>query len=132
MKIFLYIIIIAASVFVPVKRLDIADLEPVEVVAISLADGQVQIQTDTGASGRGATASEALQDLRNQTPAVVYLDTAKYLLIGEGTEPVVADMTDCFRPGVKVSGGITVPLEEAGKYLDTHADLPTIKQWKNG
>ena len=132
MKIFLYIIIIAASLIAPVKRLDIADLEPVEVVAISLADGQVQIQTDTGAAGRGATASEALQDLRNQTPAVVYLDTAKYLLIGEGAEYAVVDIEDYFRPGVKVSGEITIPLEEAGKYLDVHADLPTIKQWKNG
>ena len=122
MRILLYIIILASLFFAPVDRLDIAKLEPVEAVAVYMEEGRVTLQTDGEDMGRGDTAQEALADLKENALAVIYLDTADYLLIGDGTEEVAKDLRQYLRESVqtgKYNGG---NVKEEAKYLDVHGD----------
>ena len=122
MRILLYIVILAAMLFAPVDRLDIAKLEPVEAVAIYMEDGQVALQTDGESMGIGNTAQEALADLKENALAVIYLDTADYLLLGEGAEGAAQDLRQHLRKTVqtgKYNGG---NVKEEAKYLDVHGN----------
>ena len=122
MRILLYIVILVAMFFAPVKRLDIAKLEPVEAVAVYMEGGLITLQTDGENIGRGTTAQAALADLKENALAVIYLDTADYLLIGEGAEKAAAELQKCLRASVetgKYSGG---NVKEEAKYLDVHGN----------
>lgn len=129
MKVILYIGIIALSLLAPVTRLDIADLEPVEVVSVSMEGEQVVIQTDTEAEGKGSSAQAALEDLRRNTAAVVYLDTAEYLLVSEDSRDAAKELAAWLKPSVQVAQGYSLPVKEAGKYLEVHGNLPKLEQW---
>lgn len=122
MRILLYIIILAALFFAPVDRLDIAKLEPVEAVAVYMEDGLITLKTDGEDTGRGTTAQEALTDLKENALAVIYLDTADYLLIGDGAEEAAKDLRQFLRESVqtgKYNGG---NVKEEAKYLDVHGN----------
>lgn len=122
MRILLYIIILVAMFFAPVNRLDIAKLEPVEAVAIYMEDGQVTLQTDGKSMGRGATAAEALQNLKENALAVVYLDTADYLLVGDGAQDAAQQLQEYLKNSVQIgrySGG---SVKDEAKYLDVHGN----------
>ena len=122
MRILLYIVILVAMFFAPVDRLDIAKLEPVEAVAVYLEDGLIALQTDGEDIGRGTTAQEALADLKENALVVIYLDTADYLLIGEGAEGAAQDLRQHLRKSVqtgKYNGG---NVKEEAKYLDVHGN----------
>ena len=122
MRILLYITILIAMFFAPVKRLDIAKLEPVEAVAVYLENGRITLQTDGEDIGRGTTAQEALADLKENAFEVIYLDTADYLLIGDGAEEAAKDLRQYLRRSVetgKYNGG---NVKEEAKYLDVHGN----------
>lgn len=122
MRILLYIVILVAMFFAPVNRLDIAKLEPVEAVAIYMEDGQVNLQTDGKSMGRGATAAEALQNLKENALAVVYLDTADYLLVGDGAQDAAQQLQEYLKNSVQIgrySGG---DVKDEAKYLDVHGN----------
>lgn len=130
MRILLYIGILALLLLAPIQRLDIAKLEPVQTVAISVSDGQVVLETDTKNKGQGATVQAAIEDLEKHTPGVIYLDTAQYLLITEEALQYAASVEPYLRRSVKVSlwdGQGSV--EDAAKYLSVHSKLPTLRQW---
>lgn len=122
MRTVLYIIVLAAMLFAPVDRLDVAKLEPVEAVAIYLEDGQVVLQTDGESIGIGNTAQEALADLKENTLAVVYLDTADYLLIGEGAEGAAQDLQQYLRESVQIGKYNGGKVKEEAEYLDIHGN----------
>lgn len=122
MRILLYIVILAAMLFAPVDRLDIAKLEPVEAVAIYMEDGQVALQTDGESMGIGNTAQEALADLKENALAVIYLDTADYLLIGEGAENAAQDLRQYLRESVQIGKYNGGNVKEEAKYLDVHGN----------
>ena len=122
MRVIIYIVVLAICFCIPVTRLDIAKLQPIEAVAIYAEQGTIILKTDTEAVGVGKTAGEALKDLKESTPAVVYLDTADYLLIGEGAEQVAKDLLPFLRKSVKTgpySGG---DVKEEAKFLDVHGN----------
>jgi len=122
MRILLYIVILIAMFLAPVDRLDIAKLEPVEAVAVYIEEGQITLQTDGESIGKGATAQEALADLKENALAVIYLDTADYLLIGEGAEGAAQDLRQHLRKSVqtgKYNGG---NVKEEAKFLDVHGN----------
>ena len=130
MRILLYIVILALLFFAPVKRLDIAKLEPVQTVAIRVVDGQVVLQTDTQNQGKGENIQTAISNLEKNTPGVIYLDTAQYLLIAENAVSYAEDLEKYLRPSVKVSlwdekGSV----EEAAEFLEIRGDLPMLRQW---
>lgn len=120
MKTALYIFIIILSLLAPVERLDVGKLQPVEAVAVSVNDGQVVLETDTEDVGIGATAQEALTNLKETTPAIIYLDTANYLLVETGAEAHGEALMPDLKPAVRVAtyGGGSV--KEEAKYLDAH------------
>ena len=124
----LYGIILALTFFAPVSRVDIAQLLPVEGVAVYTDGIYIVLETDTENIGKGATVHEALADLKENTPAVVYLDTAEYLLITEDALSILADLKDVLKPSVKVNccdaRGRVKALTE---YLRVHPEYKTLK-----
>lgn len=128
MRTILYICILVSLLFAPVERLDVAQLQPVQTVAVAADDKAVTIETDTGSKGKGETLREAVEDLEQNTPGVIYLDTAQYLLLTEATESYAAQLLEFMEAKVRVSlwdGKGSV--KEAAKYLDVRKDLPSLK-----
>ena len=122
MKTLLYIIILAAVLFVPVTRLDIAKLEPVEAVAVYLEDGLVKLRTDCESMGVGETALEALQDLKEKALSVIYLDTAKFLLVGENAQQAAAELGQYLRDNIKICAYSGGDVKAEAKYFSTHEE----------
>lgn len=107
---------------------DISDLEPVELVRVTTGDA-VLIQTDTGASGEGATLGEAVRDLHAAAPGAVFLDTAQYLLLDD--EAHLPALYHILRPACEVmlwQGDMD--LTEAAGYLSTHSLKTTLLDTK--
>lgn len=130
MRRILYIIILVALLASPVKRLDVADLAPVQTVGIHVKQNAVVLQTDTDCSGVGQTVEAALCDLEENTPGVIYLDTAEYLLIGEGAEVYVEALKNYLSPSVKMAQwDEKASIQSAAQYLDVRKDLPKLKSW---
>lgn len=128
MRMLIYICILALLLLAPVERLDVAKLEPVQTVAVSISQQQILIETDTENRGQGSTISEAIADLEENTPGVIYLDTAQYLLLTKEASRYRKDLETYMRPSVRVSlwdGAGDV--ETAAKYLDVRKDLPKLK-----
>ena len=110
-----------------------AKLEPVQTVAVRTEGQQIVMETDTKNEGRGRTVEEAIKDLEERTPGVIYLDTAQYLLLTKETEEYGPALRDYMRPTVKVSlwdGKGSV--ETAAQYLDVQRDLPLLKEVGSG
>lgn len=130
MRRILSVAILALCLLAPVKRLDVAKLEPVQTVAIYSQGGKVVLETDTGNRGEGVDAAEALGNLKQNALAVIYLDTAEYLLVGEGDEQLVGQLLPVLHKRVKVAlyGGGDIVEETA--YWEVHGDLPKLEQWK--
>ena len=120
MKKLLYIGIIVLSVLVPVKRLDIAKLLPVEAVAIYYNGDSIVLKTDTGNIGFGENAIQALADLKEKTTGVIYLDTAKYLLVGADADSAAAQLRRYLKPNLVLGEYMGGDVGEEAKYLDAH------------
>ena len=122
MKRILYIAVLAALVFVPRNRLDVAKLAPVEAVAVYMDNNEVVLETDTELIGRGTTAEKALAVLKTSAPAVVYLDTARYLLIGENAQAYAEDLLKHFKTTVKTGRYQGGEVKAEAQYLDVHEE----------
>ena len=132
-RISIYILIIALVFIAPVDRVDVGALRPVEVVALSWEDGEMMIQTDTGEGGRGVDVESALQDMKSKTPAVIYLDTAKYLLIDIHAQHDAIPLRKYLKSNVKVALFCDrIDLNNAGRYLDVQGDLKAFYEWNPG
>ena len=131
MRILLYIVILLLLFMAPVQRLDVAELQPVQTVAVSVQAEQVTIQTDTGQQGSGDTVAAAVEELEKTTPGVIYLDTAEYLLITQSANVYAEQLRSYLHGSTKVciwDGKSSV--EEAAQYLRIRTDLPTFRTWK--
>ena len=130
MRVAAYIIILSLMLVVPVRKLNVAHLEPVEVVLLCMEDNKVCLRTDTDAVGRGDSAIEALKDMEEATPSVIYLDTAEYLLVQKEAIQYVDELRQKLKGSVKVCGAENVDLKISAEYLETHGNLPRLKEWK--
>ncbi len=131
-KTVIYALILALMLLAPVKGLNVANLEPVEVVYLRMDDDRVCIQTDTKAVGFGETALKALENMEERTPGVIYLDTAEYLLVDPNALAYVEELRHKFKGKVKLCAAVDVDLSCAAEYLETHGNLPQMKSWKTG
>ena len=127
----LYAALLVPLFFVPLNRVNVADLLPIEAVAVYMDGEQVVLETDTEHKGTGETAEKALAALKENTPAVVYLDTAEYLLVS----PDAVEQMESLRPYLKSSVKVCVcqaagKVKNAVEYLEVHGDLPHLKAWK--
>jgi hypothetical protein len=132
-RIILYIIICALTLLIPVERMDIAKLRPVETVILQKQGDVVTIATDTDDSGQGTDALQALQNMKETAKGIIYLDTAQYLLVSEDA----ADLVQQLRPHLKHSVTLykcelIVDTKEVSRYLDIHGNGPKLKVWKTG
>lgn len=132
MRKIMYVIILALLLAVPVQKLDVAQLEPVEVVHVAKEGNQITLTTDTKAKGEGTTVLTALEDLKSKTAGVVYLDTAEYLLLNVAAIKEVDEMRQLLKDSVKLCVAQDPDMESAAKYLETHGNLPKLKSWKQG
>ena len=133
MRIPIYILIVALIFFAPVDRVDVGHLRPIEVVALYEENGQMVLRTDTGDQGRGENVDAALADMKATAPAVIYLDTAKYVLIDQKIEQRGISLRRYLKPDVRVC--LTqgeIDLSDAGKYLEVQGNLVSLKNWKPG
>jgi len=129
-RILLYIAILLLVITIPVKRTDIGKLRPVQTVMLYRQAGEVVIRTDTGDKGVGTGALEALENLKQTTPAVIYLDTADFLLVSEDSLDALQLLRGAFRGKVQLylfSGDIDP--QQASKYLQIHGDGLLLKKW---
>ena len=126
----LYALILTLVWIVPVERTDVAKLSPIEVIAVyQTADG-VQLQTDTGDFGSGADAMAALEHMRQTSSAVIYLDTAEFLLIGQGAETASEELRKELKDSVKLCGiKERIQLTNVAAYLELHGSLPVLERW---
>ena len=132
-RLLLYGLILALVWLVPTERVDVAKLRPVEVIAIYKSGNAVALTTDTEDMGVGMSAAEALENMRDTSPAVIYLDTAEFLLVEDTAVGEVEALRKELKDSVRlcnVSG--KVDLKSAAKYLPVHGSLPVLRNWKAG
>ncbi len=129
-RIVLCIVLLGALLFVPLNRIEIADLEPIQAVWMYTENGNIVLETDTEDKGIGITVETALDDMKNKSSGIVYLDTAQYLLV---SEPVVGEVS-AIQPYIKQSvrlckWGGQGSVKEAVKYADSHNLGLKMKNW---
>lgn len=126
----LYVALLIPLLFVPLRRTNVADLLPIEAVAIYMDGNRVVLETDTQHKGVGENAEKALSELQENTPAVVYLDTVKYLLVAQDAVEQVEDLLPHLKSSVKVRMcDAAGRVEEAMKYLEIHGGFTPLKTW---
>ena len=132
-RIVVYVLILLVVLLIPVERTDVGKLRPVQSVQIYELHSMIVIETDTGDRGVGESAVAALDDLKRTTPAVIYLDTAEYLLLGDGMEDAVESIREYLKESVELYYYRGEPeLELVSQYLEIHGSAPRLKMWKKG
>lgn len=127
----LYAAIVLALFLAPLEKMDIAKLLPVETVSMYTEGGDVVLQTNTENTGRGESVSSALENLKEVTPAVIYLDTAKYLLVDENAIDYVDDLRQHLKQSVEVAVcNAKAMVKEGAKYFASHGGTVQLKDWK--
>ena len=106
----------------PVQRLDIGKLIPVETVFLYAEEEEIVLETDTGQIGKGGSVQEAAEDLLENAPGYLYLDTADYLLVEPGMEGIVAEM----KPYLRASTGVCSA--DRGTDLSVAAEYLTVRR----
>ena len=130
-RIIIYCLILGLILLIPVERLDVGDLEPVQAVWVHREQGNILLETDTEGRGRGATLQEALSDLENNCLKIIYLDTAQFLLVSEQTQSQIPELKELLKGSVKVclwDGNGSVA--DAAQYLSAHEIGIKIRLWK--
>ncbi len=132
-RILIYIVVLVAVWFAPVEGANVGQLHPVEAVMVTREDRQIVLTTDTGDVGQGTDGLSALENLKATTAGTIYLDTAEYLLLTQGTEDVAQQLRSALKKSVRVCmAEENVDPVTAAKFLDAHSDLPCLKSWKTG
>ena len=108
-------------------------LRPVQLVSMYTQEGKIVLETDTEDSGTGETVEEAFDNLKRTTPAIIYLDTADYLLVTEQVLPYVERLDRYLKDNVKIcQQAEPINTKLAAQYLSVHVDLPRLKAWEEG
>lgn len=129
----IYVIILAGAFFAPVEKLDVAKLRPIEVIYVSQEGQAVLLQTDTDDVGVGKDAHAALENMKKTSPAVIYLDTAQFLVIGPGGEEATLQLQDVLKDNIRLcKTQEQVDLQQVARFLPVHGQLPKFAQWEEG
>jgi len=127
----IYLLILGAVVTVPVERTDVAQLEPVEEVCLRVDGDRVVLETDTGDAGYGEDAQQALAQLHATAAGVIYLDTARYLLVTSDAQTQIPQLAQELKPKVRLYTLDGAPdLTEVSRYLENHDQGVTLEDWK--
>ena len=132
-RMIIYVAILAVVLWVPVHSADVGQLRPVQLVSFYMENQNFVISTDTGDIGVGVTVAQAFENLEETTPAVIYLDTADFLLVSADVMEYVPQLDVYLKSNVKLCQQ-EEPLDPAlaVEYLAVQKNLPRIKTWNNG
>ena len=126
-------LLIAAAIFGTTSShgTDIAKLAPVGVVWLSHSDEEVRLETDTGDMGGGENVKAALNDMKETTSGTIFLDTADYLIVEQGSEALLEQVYSLLRPSCMICVAEKMPdLESVGEYLSAHEPELTLRQYR--
>ena len=108
---------------------EMGKLEPVEVVWLGEENGQVCLETDTGAVGRGEDVPAALENMKASALGYIFMQTADYLIVQTGAEPLLQQVYDILRPSCMVCKAETLPdMEKVAAFLEIHASPIILRQ----
>lgn len=132
-RIILYCIILIGVLAVPVERMDISHLEPIQAVYLYRDGGSVVLETDTEDQGIGKTVQEALADMKHKSSGIVYLDTAEFLLVSDNALGDIVQMRSLLKGSVRVcawdgKGELT----EVAQYVQAHKTGCRLDEWNPG
>lgn len=130
-KTILYAALLAAALMIPTRATELGKMKPVETVCVFWTGDMVVIETDTGNTGRGMTVAEAVENLKETTPGIIYLDTADYLLLEKGTEQLIPELAKYLKKSVRicnVQGDVAV--KSAAEFLAVHAPSVKLGAWQ--
>jgi len=130
MKKLIYIIIIGITFFVPVERVKIAMIEPIETIAVYREGKDVLIQTDTEKIGKGENALQALENLKNAADTIIYLDTARYLLVSSEAEEEARTLFPLMKGSAEVGPYGGGDVKSATEYAKVHGLLTKMRHWR--
>lgn len=126
-RIIIYILVTVLALLVPENGTDVGKLQPVELVFLSIEDGQIVLETDTGGWGQSETLNGALENLKETTAGVIFLDTADYLLVTQNAEYLLGEMEGYVKPRIRVCRAEQgIDLVEAARYLGVHPPRMTL------
>lgn len=113
--------------------MDVAKLQPVQVVRLTCPGGKVVIETDMGDWGMGETLKDALKDLNATASREVFLDTADYLIVSQDCVDLLPAMMKQLRPSCSVClGEGELDMAQVGVYLQQHAPEVTLMEYRAG
>lgn len=125
-----YLLALAAVAIVggrPFSGDDVARLQPVEVIQVHAFKSGIQVLTDTGDFGVGATLEEAFADLKKVSPGKIFLETAEYVLVTPGAEELLLELSEYLRAGCGVCQAEgEVDLREVARYFTVHPPKVTL------
>lgn len=127
MRKLLYVIILGALLLAPVERVEVAKLLPIRAVAMYESNGMTVLELDTGEKGTGNDAIEALENLKQNTPAIVYLKTAKYLFVSDNAKDNVDSIKRHLKNDVELYAcDAAGRVEKVAQYLDAHGEITEL------
>ena len=129
-RILIYVLILLTVLVLPTKGMDVSKLQPVQTIAVSCDGEKWVIRTDTDDVGVGTSVEDAFENLMETTPAVIYLDTADYLLLQDNAVTAI----DVLRSRLKDSVVLYLyrgdpDLKAVSKYLSVHGEKTKLKHW---
>lgn len=117
----------------PFAGTDVGQLQPVQLVMVTAQQGAVEITTDTGDLGRGATVQEAFADMQQTSPKKIFVETAEYLLINRAAETLLPDITNILRPSCAVClVEDKMDLMAVAEFLNNHLPELTLQDYRTG
>lgn len=112
---------------------DVAKLEPVQVLYVDVQGQWVDVQTDTGAKGRGMSVEKALRDMDQTSAAEVFLDTTEFLVVSPEAQGIADELWAVLRPSCRVCVGEgELDLEKVADHLNIHQPGTTMKDLWTG
>ncbi len=129
-RIILYCLILVAVLIIPVERLDVGKLEPVQAVWAYRENNEIVLETDTQDRGSGQTVEEALADMKEHCLGIIYLDTAQFLLVSDDVRDQIPALSQYLKGSVDVcqwdgQGSVA----DAAKYMAAHKNGYKLKNW---
>lgn len=125
-----YCVILAAALIVPRDAVELGKIKPVEAVSIKQSGVMIRIDTDTGDVGSGKTVEEAMKNLEDTTEGRIFLDTAAYLLVGEGAEQQIAELSKHLKRSVRICKmDASIKPADVVEFLRTHEPETRLEQW---
>lgn len=126
------ILLIILCGWLPFEGMDVATLEPVQVLYVAL-DGEVRVETEGQYYGSGTTVAEAVEDLKTTAAGHVLLRTIDYLILEKDSLELLPALYPYLRLGCMICVAEEKPdLETVGEYLRCHDPNVTVLDVRAG